>query len=67
MHLHDDFPFHLLMFLGHSRVIGLSSWNAIACSMAEQLLDGILVKQFINGVLIQAPTHSAQDVGDFIV
>ena len=35
--------------------------------MAEQLLDGILVQQFFNSILIQVPTYSAQGVGNLIV
>ena len=46
------------MFLGHPRVVGFRPWDTVACSMAKQLLDGTLIKQFFDGVLIQAPTYS---------
>ena len=40
------------MFLGHPRVIGFCSWDAKARSVAKQLLDGALIEQFFDGVLI---------------
>ena len=41
-----------LMFLGHPRVIGFCLRDAEVCSMAKQLLDGALIEQFFDGVLI---------------
>ena len=35
--------------------------------MVEQLLDGILVQQFFDGVFIQVPTYIAKGVGDLVV
>ena len=55
------------MFLCYPGVVGLSSRDAIAHSIAEQLFDGTLIKQFLVGILIQTPTHTAQGIGDLVV
>ena len=56
------------MLLGHPRVIGFRSWDAIAHSMVKQFLDGALIKQFFDSILFQAPTYSARGISrDFVV
>ena len=55
------------MLLGHPRVVGLCSRDAIAHSMAEQLFDGALIKQFLDSILIQMPTHVTKGIGNLVV
>ena len=55
------------MLLHHSRVVGLSSGDAVTHSVIEQFFNGTLVEQLLDGLFIQSPTHAAEGIGDLVI
>ena len=55
------------MLLHHSRVVGLSSGDAVTHGVVEQFFNGTLVEQLLDGLFIQSPAHMAEGVGDLVI
>ena len=55
------------MLLNHSRVINLSSGDAVMHGMIEQFFNGTLVEQLLDGLFIQLLTHAAEGFGDLVI
>ena len=46
---------------------GLGSGDAITHGVIEQFFNGTLVKQLLEGLLIQSPAHVAEGVSDLVI
>ena len=55
------------MLLNHSRVVDLSSGDAVMHGMIEQFFNGTLVEQLLDGLFIQLLTHAAEGFGDLVI
>ena len=55
------------MLLHHSRVVGLSSGDAVTHGVIEQFFNGTLVEQLLDGLFIQSPTHPAEGISDLVI